>query len=376
MITELIRAFLLIFIAEMGDKTQIIAMTFATQYKVKEVLTGVFIGVFLNHGLAIVLGRYLSRLVPMGSIQLIAGIMFVIFGMLALREEELEEKGNKRNSSAIITVALAFFIGELGDKTQLTAMTLSAEGNHPFFILLGTTLGMLGTSGLGIFVGSKIGERMPDTSIKIISSIVFIFFGTLKLYKWIPIELLNPFNIRLYLIVIIPVYMILTRRLIIRKKQSKYSPMKEVAATLYIQTKLLKKAVDDICLGEDVCGNCSGNNCIIGYTKSLLENARDNNQFYVEEDIGFQKLKNKNFDKTKVMEALSLIIADSIEYGLVNDEKFIINKIKGFLELILIGKNIRFDGDLSKYIRQIKRVNYHIGENLEYRIREKLSSSI
>lgn len=376
MITELIRAFLLIFIAEMGDKTQIIAMTFATQYKVKEVLTGVFIGVFLNHGLAIVLGRYLSRLVPMGSIQLIAGIMFVIFGMLALREEELEEKGNKRNSSAIITVALAFFIGELGDKTQLTAMTLSAEGNHPFFILLGTTLGMLGTSGLGIFVGSKIGERMPDTSIKIISSIVFIFFGTLKLYKWIPIELLNPFNIRLYLIVIIPVYMILTRRLIIRKKQSKYSPMKEVAATLYIQTKLLKKAVDDICLGEDVCGNCSGNNCIIGYTKSLLENARDNNQFYVEEDIGFQKLKNKNFDKTKVMEALSLIIADSIEYGLVNDEKFIINKIKGFLELILLGKNIRFDGDLSKYIRQIKRVNYHIGENLEYRIREKLSSSI
>lgn len=218
MITELIKAFFLIFIAEMGDKTQIIAMAFATQYRVKEVLTGVFIGVFLNHGLAIVLGRYLSKLIPMDLIQIIAGIMFVIFGILALREEELENKGNRRIISPIATVALAFFVGELGDKTQLTAMTLSAEGNYPFFILSGTTLGMLGTSGLGIYIGSKIGEKIPDVSVKVISSIVFIFFGTIKLYKWIPVELLNPFNIVLYFTVVIFIYLILAGRLVMKKR--------------------------------------------------------------------------------------------------------------------------------------------------------------
>ncbi len=95
----------------------------------------------------------------MDWIQLIAGIMFVIFGLIALREEELEDEKNKKSYGPIITVAIAFFVGELGDKTQLTAMTLSAEGNYPLFILLGTTLGMIGTSGLGIYIGSRLGEK-------------------------------------------------------------------------------------------------------------------------------------------------------------------------------------------------------------------------
>ncbi|HSH36218.1 TMEM165/GDT1 family protein [Schnuerera sp.] len=375
MITETIRAFFLIFAAEMGDKTQIIAMTFATQYKVREVLAGVFVGVFLNHGLAIILGRYLSKLIPMGSIQIVAGIMFVIFGLLALKEEEVEKKGNKRSLSPIVTVALAFFIGELGDKTQLTAMTLSAEGNYPLFILAGTILGMLGTSGLGIFIGSKIGKKMPDISIKIISSIVFIFFGTLKLYNWIPVRLLKVSNIKIYFVIILSIYLLLVRRLILRKRYSKHSPIKDAAALLYIQTKLLKEAVDDICLGEEICGNCSGDNCIIGYTKKLLNNARNKEQYYIDQYVDISKLITKDFEERKVIEALSLIIADYITYGMIKDENFIINQIKGYLELILLGEKIRFDGDLFKYIRHIKRINYHIGENLENRIKDKLSSS-
>ncbi len=218
MITELIRAFFLIFAAEMGDKTQIIAMTFATQYKVKEVLVGVFLGVFLNHGLAIVLGRYISRLIPMGWIELIAGIMFVIFGLLALKEEKGESSGNKKVFGPIITVALAFFIGELGDKTQLTAMTLAAEGNYPFFILAGTILGMIVTSGLGIFVGNKIGEKIPDIFIKVISSLVFVFFGTLKLYRWIPREISNSYYSIVYFIIIIFIQVLLIKRLTLTRK--------------------------------------------------------------------------------------------------------------------------------------------------------------
>src|SRR5690606_3173614 len=125
MLSELIRAFLLIFAAEMGDKTQIIAMTFATQYLVKDVLLGVTIGVFFNHGIAILLGSFISKVIPMDLIQIAAGFLFVIFGLNALKYEEDEELENKKTLSPINTVALAFFVVELGDKTQLTAMTLS-----------------------------------------------------------------------------------------------------------------------------------------------------------------------------------------------------------------------------------------------------------
>lgn len=212
MIKELIRAFLLIFIAEMGDKTQIIAMTFATQYKIKEVLMGVFLGVFLNHGLAIILGSYISKIVPMDYIQIIAGFMFVVFGILALKDEEIEDKNHKRNFGPIFTVALAFFVGELGDKTQLTAMTLAAEGSYPFFILLGTTLGMLGTSGIGIFIGSKIGEKIPDVFIKFVSSLVFIFFGTIKLYNWLPKDFLKTSYIIIYFAIILLIEIVFIKK--------------------------------------------------------------------------------------------------------------------------------------------------------------------
>ncbi len=374
MIGELARAFFLIFAAEMGDKTQILAMTFATQYKIKEVLIGIFIGVFLNHGLAIILGRYLSKFIPMDLIQLIAGVMFVIFGLLALSEEEIDNSEGKKGFGPVMTVALAFFIGELGDKTQLTAMTLSAEGDYPLFILLGTTLGMIGTSGVAIFVGSKVGEKIPDTLIKLVSSFVFVLFGTLKLYEWIPEELLNPFRIMLYFIVVISMQLILAIRLIIVKRRTEKSPMKEVAANLYTKVRILNKAVDDICLGEEKCGDCSGKNCIIGYTRMILEAARDRDEYYIQDDIKFSKLINKDFDQNKVMEALSLIIVDYIRYGTVEDQKFIINQVKESLEMILLGKKIRFDGDLQKYIGRVKRSNYYIGEILQDKIKTKMDT--
>lgn len=375
MIKEFIKAFFLIFAAEMGDKTQIIAMTFATQYKVKEVLIGVFLGVFLNHGIAILLGRYLSRLIPMDWVQMIAGFMFVIFGLLALREEELEDNEGKKAFGPIITVALAFFVGELGDKTQLTAMTLSAEGNHPLFILLGTTLGMIGTSGLGIFVGSKLGEKIPDVFIKIISSIVFVFFGTLKLYNWVPDRFINIFYLSTYLLIILSIQIMLSKRLMLTREYLGYSPMKKAAASLYIQTKMLNKAVDEICLGEGSCGKCLGDNCIIGYTKSMLKNARDKEEYYMEELMDFSKLTNKDFPKEKIIEALSLIVVDYIEYGIVEDERFIINQVRRSLELILFGRNIEFNGNLSKYIKNIKKANNYIGNHLKDSIERRLSDN-
>ncbi len=373
MISELIRAFLLIFAAEMGDKTQIIAMTFATQYKVKDVILGVVFGVAFNHGIAIVLGRFLSKVIPMNLIQIIAGIMFVVFGIMALRDEDADEVKNKKALSPVTTVALAFFIGELGDKTQLTAMTLSTEGSYPLFILIGTTLGMVATSGLGIFIGSRIGEKIPDLFIKIVSSIVFIVFGSLKLLNTIPRNYINVMNIVIYLAFILIIELILIKNLVDKRRKSKISPIKEAASRLYNQTNILKETLDGICLGEEKCGKCIGSHCIIGYTRFLLKEARENERYYSDNSIDLDYLVKKGYDNDKVIEALSMIIVDSINNQWDNSEDFVINKIKHSLERILFGEVLLYNGELKEYLCEAKKTNYKYGTSLEEKINKALN---
>src|SRR5690606_14975105 len=96
MIQEMIKALFLIFVAEMGDKTQILAMAFATRFPVRKVLAGIGLGVLLNHGLAVLLGSYLSQVVPIKTIQMIAGAAFVGFALWTLKPEDEEEEMETR----------------------------------------------------------------------------------------------------------------------------------------------------------------------------------------------------------------------------------------------------------------------------------------
>src|SRR5690554_3359251 len=154
MLTELIKASLLIFLAELGDKTQILAMAFALQYSVFQVLTGVALGSFLNHGLAVIIGSYLSNLIPISALRLGSALLFLAFGFWSLwSEEEHLNSDRKALGSPIVVVALAFFLGELGDKTQLTAIALASNAVFPAAVLAGTVLGMVLTSLGGIYVG-------------------------------------------------------------------------------------------------------------------------------------------------------------------------------------------------------------------------------
>lgn len=370
---ELMRSFLLVFVAEMGDKTQIIAMTLATQFSAIEVLIGVAIGVFFNHGIAIVLGKYISKIVPLNLIQVFAGLLFVAFGVLALiGNEDKEKEKSHKNLGPIITVAIAFFVGELGDKTQLTAMTLSTEGQFPLFILMGTTLGMVAVSGLGIFVGSKIGEKVPEIIIKIISSAVFLSFGTIKLFQSLPKHYLTPINIVLYFVLLTIVVLTLLRKLIIKNKMGEKSALKEAANILYKQTKELQEAIDNICLGEDTCGKCVGNKCIVGYTKKILEESRNNSEYYVD-DMAIKNVfvKGKNYNKKKAAEALSLIILDYINYGIDLNKNYVINQTRVVLEQIIFGKDLGFQGDIDEYLKTIRNENKLIWKVINNTLNEK-----
>lgn len=222
MIQEFLQAFFFIFIAEMGDKTQILAMTFATKYNAGQVFLGIFIGVVINHSIAIVLGSCLSNLINPDILQVLAGILFIIFGLWSLINDDDEEDNKKAfKHGAVLTVASAFFIGELGDKTQLTAMTLSMDSVYPVFILIGTVTGMLVTSCIGVFIGAKIGDKISNTVIQIASGVIFLQFGILKLFNTSKFFIGYENRKALLIVVMIIIAGLLISRLLFKKSEKK-----------------------------------------------------------------------------------------------------------------------------------------------------------
>lgn len=203
MIHEFIETFMLIFIAELGDKTQVMLMTLATRYSAFQVLFGIFIGVLLNHGIAIIIGSYISDIVELDLLQIFSGFVFIVFGFLALIDDcnEKEKKGTF-SGGPILTVAIAFFLGELGDKTQLTAMTLSMEAQYHFIVLAGSVCGMLVIGFIGIIVGSALTKHVPSYIMKIISGIIFIIFGLHKLFNTYGIFVNNSANKGILIVIV------------------------------------------------------------------------------------------------------------------------------------------------------------------------------
>lgn len=197
---EFIKALLFVVVAEMGDKTQLLAMAMASKYKARQVMLGVLIATIINHGLAVALGSYLNNVIPMDTIKIVAGVCFLVFGLWTIRGDKIDEDEKKKQKfGPVVTVAIAFFIAEMGDKTQLMTITIAAGGINPIFILMGTTVGMLVADGIGILGGAWLSKHVPDIYIKWIAGIVFMFFGTLSLYNEIPAHFINPINIILYL---------------------------------------------------------------------------------------------------------------------------------------------------------------------------------
>lgn len=182
--TDFIKAFLFVVVAEMGDKTQLLAIAMAGKYKVRQVMIGVFVATIFNHTLAVVVGNYLSSLIPMTTVKTVAAISFIIFGLWTLRGDKIDDDEKKKSKfGPIITVAIAFFIAEMGDKTQLMTIAIAAESNVPIFILMGTTVGMLIADGIGIIGGSWMCKHIPEKYIKWGAGIIFMLFGTITIYE-------------------------------------------------------------------------------------------------------------------------------------------------------------------------------------------------
>lgn len=179
-------------LAEMGDKTQLLAMAFATRYRWQTVMLGVFAATLANHFVAVEAGVYLTRIVPVQYIQVAAAISFIIFGLWTIRGDQLEDEDKPAKFTPFWTVAIAFFLAEIGDKTQLATIALAAQYNTVIPVWLGTTSGMMIADAIGIIVGIVLGKRIPERLVKWTAALIFIFFGLLGLYQNLPPNLLTP----------------------------------------------------------------------------------------------------------------------------------------------------------------------------------------
>jgi putative Ca2+/H+ antiporter (TMEM165/GDT1 family) len=180
-----INSFFLIAIAEMGDKTQLVALSFATKYKPLKVITGIFIGTLVIHLFSVLAGGWLAGLIPMFYLKILIGLSFIGFGIWTLKGDSLDD--NKENKLSkfgpVITVAIAFFLAELGDKTQLATISLAAEYKSPIAVWLGSTFGMVAADGLAIIIGIVAGKKLPERMIKITAAAIFIIFGIITIFS-------------------------------------------------------------------------------------------------------------------------------------------------------------------------------------------------
>ena len=179
-----IGSFLFVFLAEMGDKTQLLSMAFAAKFSAVKVLIAVFLATLLNHALAVGLGHFLACVIPMGIISFLASLSFIIFGLWTIRGDKLKAEDKKESRlGPILTVGIAFFLAEMGDKTQLATISLAVEYQNVFSVLMGTTLAMVTADAIGIIIGIVMRKHIPEKAIKWFSAVVFVLFGLSGVYK-------------------------------------------------------------------------------------------------------------------------------------------------------------------------------------------------
>jgi len=179
-------SFGVIFLAELGDKSQLMAMAFATRYRPLSVLVAVTLATLLVHAGSVAIGALFAVALPRDLISIAAGIAFLVFAAWTIRGDELGEgdegRAQRTGRWAVLTIATAFFLAELGDKTMLATITL-ATTNEAIATWLGSTAGMVAADALAIGVGAVLGARLPERAIKVFAAIAFVVFGVLLIVE-------------------------------------------------------------------------------------------------------------------------------------------------------------------------------------------------
>lgn len=180
-------SFAMLLAAEMGDKSQFIAMTLACRYRLLPVILGVFAAFALLNLLAVAVGAALVRWIPQGLVLLAAGGLFLFFAYRfwddAAEAEPATETAPAFAHGALLASFSLILLAELGDKTQLAMIGLTAKTGAPVAVFIGGTLGLWTVSLLGIVVGAQVLRRLPAHLPHRIAALLFLVFGLLALIQ-------------------------------------------------------------------------------------------------------------------------------------------------------------------------------------------------
>lgn len=178
-------SFLLIFAAEIGDKSQIVCMALAARYRAAPVMWGASLAFLLLNSLAVVFGVAIANWLPDILVSSVVAILFAAFGIHALwvQEDEPHEETVIRTGGSILAgTFLLIIVAEFGDKTQLAVVALSST-TLPLAVWFGATAALITTSGLGVWAGRTVLQRMPITWLHRISGVLFISLAVFAAYQ-------------------------------------------------------------------------------------------------------------------------------------------------------------------------------------------------
>ena len=189
-------SFFLVFFSELGDKTQLLVLSFSTKDRARNILIGVALGTFFSHGLAILFGSHLSSFgndtfqLYLEIFTYLSFLLFGILGFLPKREKTSDskisflQKISNIKIHSIFLIALNIIVGELGDKTFLASLGLGLQyPQAKIFLILGSILGMVTSNSVALFLGRFLGNRFNPKFVEILSNFLFILFGGIGLFS-------------------------------------------------------------------------------------------------------------------------------------------------------------------------------------------------
>jgi putative Ca2+/H+ antiporter (TMEM165/GDT1 family) len=172
-----------VFVAELGDKSQLMALAFAARYRIVPVLLGITAASAVVVGISVLVGAAVGEALPTDTVTVVAGVAFLAVAAWTLRggDDEAEDAGTgTRSRSAGLTVFAAFVVAELGDKTMLATVTL-ATTNGLWGTWVGATLGMVAANLLAVAGGRALGARLSDRAVRLGAAALFAVFGVVLL---------------------------------------------------------------------------------------------------------------------------------------------------------------------------------------------------
>jgi putative Ca2+/H+ antiporter (TMEM165/GDT1 family) len=179
----LLTSTVLVALAEIGDKTQLLSFVLAARLrKPWPILAGILVATLANHALAGAFGNWIATLVPRQALVLGVGLLFIGFGLWTLHPDALDDDPRIHRAGAFATALIAFFLAEMGDKTQIATVALAARFDSLVQVVLGTTLGMMIANAPAVWLGERLADRIPMRAVRIAAALLFMGFGLLTLF--------------------------------------------------------------------------------------------------------------------------------------------------------------------------------------------------